>query len=123
MHFVYIDETGDETTVGYSAIAFPTVHYNQAFALIRQFRRDLKRSDGIFTTVELHASKFTSGRGRIAPSIISQQRRCEIFLSVLNLVTQMPGIAVFNAFRVSTDRVSLLERMLNRIEKAMKRPS
>ena len=98
MHFIYIDETGDGNSIGFLAIALPTTNYNQAFALVKKFRQDLKQSDGIFTTTELHASKFTSGRGRIAGAIIPQQRRCEIFFSVLNLVTQLPSVAVFRCF-------------------------
>lgn len=117
MHLVYIDETGDQSSIGFSAVAFPSVHFNQAFALIKKFRKDLRQSDGIFTTVEFHASKFTSGRGRIAPTIVSQQRRCQIFISTLSLVAQLPGVAVFNAFRNTSDKLSLLERLLNRIEK------
>lgn len=119
MHFIYIDETGDGNSIGYSAIALPTTSYNQAFALIKKFRHDLKISDGIFTTTELHASKFTSGRGRIAPTVISQLRRCEIFFAILNLVTQLPGVAVFNAFRPVYEKLGLLERLLNRIERTV----
>jgi hypothetical protein len=119
MHLVYIDETGNDTSVGFSAIALPAVNYNQAFAQVKRFRQDLRTSDGIFTTTELHASKFTSGRGRIAAQIISQERRCQIFYSVLNLVTQLPGVAVLNAFRPAYEKLALLERLLNRIEKAV----
>jgi uncharacterized protein DUF3800 len=119
MHLIYIDETGDGKSIGYSAVAIPAPNYNDAFALIKKFRHNLKASDGIFTTVELHASKFTSGRGRIAKEIISQERRCQIFFSVLDLVTNLPGVAVFNAFRPVYEKLGLLERLLNRIERTV----
>lgn len=119
MHFIYIDETGDDDSIGYSAIAFPATAYNQAFALVKQFRSDLRQSDGIFTTTEFHASKFTSGRGRIAKNIISQERRCQIFFQTLNLVTQLPDVRVFNAFRPAHEKLYLLERLLNRIERTV----
>jgi len=100
VHFVYLDETGDETCVGFSAICLPAVNYKQSFSLVKEFRRRLRNSDGINTTTELHASKFTSHRGKLGQSghSVRQERRCQIFNEKLSLIAHLPGVSILNAF-------------------------
>ena len=122
MHFVYIDETGDETSSGFSALAIPVANYRESFDAIKQFRRKLNSSDGIFTTTELHACRFTSGRGRLGQKGrgVPQYRRCEIFNEVLTLAAGLPNAHILNAFRQGEgEKLALLERLLNRIHKAV----
>jgi len=64
MYIVYIDESGDEELEVLSALAIPEESWNEAFQMIRDFRRRLKQTEGIFVYAELHAWKFVSGRGR-----------------------------------------------------------
>jgi len=120
MHLVYIDETGNDSCIGYSALAVPSLNYKDIFKTVKDFRRTLNASDGIYTTVEFHASKFTAGRGNISREQIIQKRRCEIFIETLKMVKSLPGVRLFNAFRAPKEqRLLLLERLLNRINRAM----
>lgn len=75
MHIVYIDDSGDEVLSAFSALVVPADQWKQCFAKIKQFRTDLRKSDGIYVKKELHAWKFVSGRGRIAPTRIKIERR------------------------------------------------
>jgi hypothetical protein len=53
---------------------------------------------------------------------VSQGRRCDIFNEALTLVAQLPNASLLNAFRVgraAEEREQLLERLLNRLQKAM----
>ncbi len=79
MHIVYMDDSRDEKICVFSALAVPVDQWQNAFAKIRAFRRQLRWSDGISVYKELHAWKFVSGRGKIADRIVSKGRRCQIF--------------------------------------------
>lgn len=125
MHFVYLDETGDDSCIGFSALCVPVLSYRESFQRLKQYRRDLNRSDGIYTTTEVHACKFTSGRGRLGQKGrrgIRQKRRCLIFNEILGVIANLPNASLMNAFRLGNpvqEREQLLERLLNRIQKSM----
>jgi hypothetical protein len=97
MHFVYIDESKDESYCAYSALAIPVDKWHEHLSKVQEFRRGLKESDGIYVKAELHAWKFVSGRGRISASHVSRQRRCEIFRETLEFITTLEGVQLFNA--------------------------
>lgn len=126
VHFTYLDETGDQDSIGFSALSVPVLNYRDSLTALKQCRRDLKASDGIYTTTELHACKFTSGRGKLKKKGrgVSQHRRCEIFNSMLRCVAQLPNVSLLNAFRMGTpkdNREQLLERLINRIQTDMEK--
>lgn len=55
---------------------------------------------------------------------IRQDRRCQIFNDVLDLAATLPNVSLMNAFRIGRpidQREQLLERLINRIQKAMER--
>jgi hypothetical protein len=116
---VYFDETGDENSVGFSALAIPVAGYRDCLQRLRDFRKALRISDGIYTTTEFHAAKFTSGRGRLGKKGkgLSQRRRCEIFQETLAFIAGLPDVHLLNAFRncLPRDKPLLLERLLNRV--------
>ncbi len=119
MHIIYIDDSGDQNSHIFSALAIPATTWHRAFEQVRAFRRNLAKSDGIFVYREFHAWEFVSGRGRIADQIVTKSRRCQIFKEALQLVASLPGAALFNThFPVAEDELAF-ERLLNRINRTM----
>jgi hypothetical protein len=119
MHLVYIDDSRDEELCVFSALAIPADQWQQAFAQVRQFRRDLRKSDGIYVYKELHAWEFVSGRGRISDQTVTKGRRCQIFKEALQMVASLPGARLFNAVFNSKQDMLAFERLLNRINRTM----
>jgi hypothetical protein len=119
VHLIYVDDSGDEVLSIFSAMAIPADQWQIAFKEIRDFRRDIKQTDGIFVHVELHAWKFVSGRGKIADRIVTKGRRCQIFKQALSLVSRLPRVRLFNAVFPATDEDRAFERLLNRINRTL----
>jgi len=119
MHLIYIDDSRDERLCVFSALAIAADKWLEAFRQVRQFRHDLKKSDGIYVYVELHAWKFVSGRGRISDRVVTKGRRCQIFKEALQMVAGLPGIRLFNAVFSTKQDERAFERLLNRINRAM----
>lgn len=119
MHLVYLDDSHDQDTgvTTFSAIAVPADLWLDTFNLIRDWRRSLRDSDGIFVTKELHAWKFVSGRGRIAPRVVPKGRRCQIFRDGLTHFATIPGLKLFNS--VNRNLAWGFERLLNRLNRTV----
>lgn len=109
--------------MGFSALCLPALSQKDCLASLKRFRGQLRETDEILTTVEFHASKFTSGRGRLGPRKairrVSKERRCEIFDETLAAIAALPNVQLLNAFRHRKEKVELLERLLNRIHRAV----
>lgn len=120
MHLIYIDDSRDEQLCVFSALAVPADEWRNAFEQVRQFRRDLKKSDGIYVYTELHAWKFVSGRGQIADRVVTKGRRCQIFKETLEMMTNLPGARLFNAvFLPAKEDERAFEWLLNHINRTM----
>lgn len=119
MHLIYIDDSRDEALCVFSALAIPADEWQNAFRQVRQFRRNLKKSDGIYVYAELHAWKFVSGRGKIADQVVAKGRRCQIFKKALQLVASLPGVRLFNAVFSAKKDEQAFEWLLNRINRTM----
>lgn len=119
MHLIYIDDSRDEHLCVFSALAIPADEWQNAFQQVRQFRRDLKKSDGIYVYAELHAWKFVSGRGKISDRIVTKGRRCQIFKETLQLIANLPGARLFNAVFSAKEDERAFEWLLNRINRTM----
>jgi hypothetical protein len=120
MHLVYIDDSGDESFCVFSAIVIPVSEYNHAFAQIRQFRKELKQSDGMYVYKELHATEFVSGHGKVGNATVGKSRRCQIFKEALQLVASLPGLQLFNTVFPKKDDERAFEWLMNRINACMK---
>ena len=83
MHLVYIDDSKDEELCIFSALAISATLWQGAFEQVRNFRHELRKSDGIYVYKELHAWEFVSGRGRIADRMVPKGRRCQLFKEAL----------------------------------------
>lgn len=120
MHFIYVDDSGDEKTRAFSALAVPESEWKATLAGIKEYRRELKRKYGIYVTAELHATDFVGGRGRIAPTDVPKGLRCHIYRETLKAISSLPGIRLFNAIAPKAHEKLIFERLLTRINNTMK---
>jgi hypothetical protein len=120
MHFVYIDDSGDEKTRCFAGLVVPAAVWKSTLQKIVNHRRALKASDGMLVTVELHATELVGGRGRIAPKIIYKARRAEIFRETLKMLAGLPELRLFNAIGPRYAEKMLVERLVTRINNTMK---
>lgn len=119
MHFVYIDDSGDETTRCFAALIIHESVWKEVHVTIRNYRRALKISDGMLITKELHATDFVAGRGRVGPQVVPKGRRCQIFRETLEMIAGLPKINLMNAIGPKATERLLFERLINRTNKAM----
>jgi len=119
MHLIYIDDSYDQDTklTTFSALSVPETEWARTFGAIQTWRRELRDSDGIYVTKELHAWKFVSGRGNVGPRIITKHRRSQIFNSGLTLLSSIDGLRLFNA--AHRGQSWAFERLVNRINRTM----
>jgi hypothetical protein len=118
MHLIYIDDSYENPKQTYAAIAVPASGWRTSFTVILQWRRALKRSDGILVSREFHATDFVAGRGRLGPNMVPKGRRCAIFREAFTLLNGMEGIRVFSSCRTSRPEWAF-ERLITRIHKTM----
>jgi Protein of unknown function (DUF3800) len=121
VHLVYIDDSGDENVRAYSALLVADVNWKESFEIIRQYRRDLKKSYGLFVTVEFHATDFVSGRGRLGNVVIPKGLRCQIYRDTLTMIAGLPGVRLFNAIAPKAQESLIFERLMNRINTNMQK--
>lgn len=119
MHLVYIDDSGDEQTSMFSALLIPVERWQRCFQTIKDFRKSLRQSDGIFVHKEFHATEFIGGRGHLAATRIDKTRRAEIFMEAIKLVAGLPEVRLMNAAFPANDDERAFERLLNRIQRNM----
>jgi hypothetical protein len=125
MHIVYLDDSRDATFCIVTALIIPEASWKQVFDQMKVYRSNLKRTEGLFTRKEWHATDFVSGRGRIADRTIPKGRRCHIFSDSLRLLGGMKpmGISLINACLPRKEDLRAYERTLNRINVAMREES
>lgn len=121
MHLIYVDDSGDESVYGYAGVAVPEDRFRSVLTEIKTFRRALRESDGIFINKELHAWKLVSGRGRLGSKTVTKGRRCQVFREALSLVGELEGVRVFLGFGPRKQRLLLLNRLINRINRTMQK--
>jgi len=119
VHLIYTDDSRDEHLCVFSALAIPVEQWREALGRVREFRRELRRTYGIFVYKELHAWKFVSGRGRISDRVVTKFERCGIFKQALDLTAQLPGAGLFNACFPAKEDERAFEWMLNRIDRTL----
>ncbi len=119
MHLIYLDNSGDDQLVIFSALAIPIDQWHAAFKQVRDFRRVLKKTYGIYIHKELHAWEFVSGRGNISDHVVTKWQRCAIFRDALTMTGTLPGVRLFNAVFPKAQDERALERLLNRINRTM----
>lgn len=118
MHICYMDDSGEDNVRAFAMLTVPVVHWKAGFEAIRSFRRKIRDSDGIFIRNELHATKFLSGHGYVAKNRVTLERRVEIYFDGIDMIAKLPEVRLFSA--IGTNELRLFERMLNRLNVAMK---
>lgn len=118
MHLVYIDDSYEKPTEIFSALVVPANHWLDAFSIVKDWRKKIRVTDGIFLGAELHATNFVSGRGRISPRTVPKGRRCQIFRECLEMLANNDHLSLFNV--VLSRRDWAFERLVNRINRTMR---
>lgn len=119
-HYIaYIDDSGDGSCSIFSALLIPASMWRDSFAVLKEYRKQLRQSDQILLRVEFHATDFVSGHGRLGPKIVTKFRRCQIFDEVLAKVASLPGARLINACLGPNRHDWAFERLLNRINRTM----
>lgn len=119
MFLVYIDDSGDEHIRCFSALIIHESVWKQSQTAIRTYRRQLKATDGIFVTKELHATDFVAGRGKLGLHVVTKGRRSEIFRQTLGIIAALPKIQMLNAISSRANERAVFERMINRLNRTM----
>lgn len=121
MHLVYIDDSKDLNLLCFSAILIPAGSWHEALDHLIGARRHMRESDGIYSSVELHATDWLGGRGNVAPHVVPKGARVRLFDFFLSSVVRLPGVQVINACDRRNLEMTLFERLLNRINVNMGR--
>jgi len=119
MHLIYIDDSKDERLSVFSALSIHEDNWQKCFEKIKNFRKELKRTDGIYIYKELHAWQFVSGRGKISDTVVTKGRRCKIFNESLELIAELPGVRLFNTVFPPNDDERAFSWLLNRINRTV----
>ena len=116
MHLVYIDDSRDERHICFSAILIPADRWMEALDHLVGMRQAMNASDGIYTSIELHATEWLGGRGRIAPHAVPKGARSRLFDYCMSAITRIPGVSIINAIDRDFAEMTLFERLINRIQ-------
>jgi hypothetical protein len=90
VEIAYIDESYDQTTFAMAALIVPVDRWRETFERVKAHRQTLKALHGIFTSKELHAVEFVSGRGSIADRMVPKGLRARIFHETMDMLACLP---------------------------------
>ncbi len=121
MHLVYIDDSKDEKNIVFSALCIPADQWAASLDHLIGMRRAMRKADGIYTSVELHATDWLGGRGNVADFTVPKGARQRLFDYVLSAVAMMPGVQLIHGMGPKRDEMRLFERLLNRVQTNMQR--
>ena len=133
MRLYYIDESEGPTCYVRSALGVDAERWNDMFADIQEWRRELQKRYGIPPDRELHACDLLAGRGMLARNRGTNERLApsqgaEVFMDGLRRIedatSNIGGVEVINVCLRKPDvkayeQVSL-DRLLNRINASVK---
>lgn len=92
----YIDESYDDEVFAMSALIVPVARWREVFEAIKAHRQQLKTVYGIFTSKELHALEFVSGRGRISERMIPKGLRAQLFREMMEMLVGLQHVQVIS---------------------------
>lgn len=123
VRFFYVDESHDSDKYCLSAISIRHSDWKECFDKVREHRTNLKRDHGIYISKEIHARDLIAGKGKISPQIIGKWQRSRIFHGLLQLISSLPQVWVFNVCldkgNYPDPQMTAWDRLLNRIERTM----
>jgi hypothetical protein len=118
----YIDESYDETTFAMSALVVDTSRWREVFEAVKDHRSQFKQVYGIFTSKELHALQFVSGRGRIADRMIPKGLRARLFHETMDLIATMPVSVISGVWTLEgTSKSEIHAKAFGRIAERLQR--
>ena len=118
MYIFYIEESGlSGLNKIYSAMGIPDVLWQRLLNELISSRRDLKNTYGIKARKELHAFKLINGRGNYGDRKFTQQELVDIYRRALAPIADYPEIRIMNAIGPDRRSETILEYLINRIEK------
>lgn len=121
MHLVYIDESYGAKTSVISALVVPVELWGDILGVVRQFRGELRKSDGIYVREELHATKFVNGRGHLGRTVVTKSRRWELYKATLGFIATLPDVKLLNAVGPRGRELQIFERLLNRLHRTLEK--
>jgi hypothetical protein len=95
-YLVYVDESYDDDMFCLSAMMMPANVWREAFKMVKEHRVRLRESHGVLLRKEIHAREFVAGRGQLGPQDVGKWQRSRIFHGLLELVTRLPKVRLFN---------------------------
>lgn len=118
----YVDESYDSEKFCLIAIGLRLGSWRAAVEAVKEYRKQLKQSDGVLLRAEIHARDLVSGRGQLGPKIIGKWRRSRIFYEMLELIASLPDVQLFNICLDRAGRrdpqLDAWDRLLNRLNRA-----
>jgi hypothetical protein len=114
MHFVYIDDSGDEAIACFSALIIPADQWRESLDHLLCVRQQMRDSDGIYLKAEIHSTDWNGGKGAIARVPVSKPRRAQLFDFFLGGVATIPGAQLINAAVPRADKDRAFEWLLQR---------
>lgn len=120
MHLVYIDDSKDNKSICFSGIMLPAERWLEAFDFLISMRGEMKKSHGIYTRTELHATDWLGGRGNVAPKTVVRTERVKLFNYVLEQIVKLPDVCILNAHGPRAAEDELFKRLMQRIENTAK---
>ena len=120
MHIVYVDDSKDKKSVCFSGIMIPADRWLESFDILVAMRREIKKTHGIYTRLELHATDWLGGRGTVAPTTVVRTERAKIFNYVLESIVRLPDVCILNAHGPRAVEDELFKRLMQRVENTAK---
>lgn len=123
-YLVYVDESYDDDVFCLSAMIMPANVWRDAFTMVKEHRARLRESHGVLLRKEIHARELVAGRGQLGTQDVSKWQRSRIFQGLLELVTRLPKVRLFNVVlpvRGDADpQLKAWDRLLNRIHRTLR---
>lgn len=117
MHLVYIDDSKDDQYICFSALLVPADQWIASLDHLIGMRKAMRQSDGVFPSIELHATDWLGGRGNVAAHPVPKGARARLFDYVLSAITRLPGVQIINAHARRANEMQLFERLMVRIHR------
>lgn len=121
MHFVYIDDSGDEAIACFSAIIIPADQWRESLDHLLCVRQQMRDSDGIYLKSEIHSTDWNGGKGAIARKPVLKPRRAQLFDFFLAGIATIPSVQLINAAVPRNDKDRAFEWLLQRIQVNMEK--
>lgn len=119
----YIDESYDDEVFAMSALIVSVAHWRETFEVVKAHRQRLKAVYGIFTSKELHALEFVSGRGRVSDRMIPKGLRAQLFRETMDMLAGLGHVRVISGAwpMDGTDKRDIHARAFSRIAERLQR--